>query len=67
MSEERLEWTFDRAVFQSDTRQARALEFIAYYLDRIEGHMAKIAATLSTDAAGDITVLSALKNIANED
>jgi hypothetical protein len=34
-------WTFDRNL-QIDMRSPRALEFIAHYLDRIEGHLAHI-------------------------
>jgi hypothetical protein len=42
---ERLSWTFDRNIPNPEMRKAHALEHIAYYLDRIEAHLEKIAAT----------------------
>ena len=39
---ERLQWIFDRAVAEPTVRQAHALEYIAYYLDRIKRHLERI-------------------------
>jgi hypothetical protein len=36
-------WTWDPNVKDVELRQARAAEYIAQYLDRIERHLAKIA------------------------
>jgi hypothetical protein len=39
----RLEWDFRPAQSMNpDNRQALALEYIAYYLDRIEGHLGRV-------------------------
>lgn len=42
-STERRSWTFDRSLANTEMREAHALEHIAYYLDRIEAHLEKIA------------------------
>jgi hypothetical protein len=63
---ERLQWTLDRAALEPAARQARALEYIAHYLDRIEQHLERITKTLTTlDPAGEITLLSGVKNAAD--
>jgi hypothetical protein len=48
-ADDKVAWTWDRHVGAED-RAYRALEHIAYYLDRIEGHLATIAAAKRTDA-----------------
>jgi hypothetical protein len=45
-------------------RKARALEYIAYYLDRIDLQLTKIAYTVTQDPAGQFTVLKCLQDIA---
>ena len=57
-------WDFKASQsMKPDFRQSLALEFIAYYLDRIDQNIAKIADTLTEDPATNITVLSALKDV----
>lgn len=52
-------WQFDNTL-TPELRSARALEYIAHYLDRIETHMATIAHTLTADPAdGELTVIYA--------
>jgi hypothetical protein len=48
----RLSFSFDQNV-QIDLRSPRALEFIAYYLDRIEGHLDRIAGALQSGAPSE--------------
>jgi hypothetical protein len=61
---ERLQWTFDRAVAEPAVRQARALEYIAYYLDRIERHLEGITKGLTDGSAGETTLLSGVTDAA---
>lgn len=61
---ERLQWTFDPAVIAPGARQARALEYIAHYMDRIERHLDQITKGLTADPPGEITLLSGVKNAA---
>lgn len=42
-------WKFDPNLTDPNLRSARALEHIAYYLDRIELHLGKIAGSLADD------------------
>jgi hypothetical protein len=63
----RLSWVFlkNPSIIDTNTRQANALEYIAYYLDRIDQNIARIADTLTEDpTAPNFTVLSALKDVA---
>ncbi len=39
----RQEWKFDPHLSDAELRKARALEYIAHYLDRIEQHLETIA------------------------
>jgi hypothetical protein len=39
----RTKWTFDGNLTDPSQRQARALEYIAMFLDKIEGHLDRIA------------------------
>lgn len=58
---DRLQWTFDNAVIEPSERQARALEYIAHYLDRIEQHFDRITNSLTMDPAGEVTLLGGVK------
>ena len=44
-AEQRQQWKFNPPDSMGEHRQAAALEYIAYYLDRIEQHLEKIAAS----------------------
>ena len=48
----------------SEERQARATEYIAMYLDRIESHLEAIAATLATGNDNASATAQALNSIA---
>lgn len=58
-AEERISWKFERSIPNAEMREAHALEFIAYYLDRIDQHLEKIAAA----GAGTQLNLSAVAHI----
>jgi hypothetical protein len=57
-------WNFDRNLVDPELRKIRALEHGAHYLDLIEGHLAKIAASLTENGPKDIALSIALANIA---
>jgi hypothetical protein len=62
--QQKLPWQFVPKM-EPELRNAHALEYIAHYLDRIEGHFAKIVETLTEDpAGGSLTVMRALQDIA---
>jgi hypothetical protein len=42
MPNARKQWDFDPKLKDPHERMARALEYIAHYLDRIDGHLGKI-------------------------
>jgi hypothetical protein len=60
---DRMAWRFDGNL-SHDLRSPRALEHIAYYLDRIDRHLERIADTFSRDEPNDVTALKALADIA---
>jgi hypothetical protein len=60
---EKQPWQFDNTL-TPELRSARALEYIAHYLERIETHMATIANTLTADPAEGVTIMRALQDIA---
>src|SRR5579863_4874676 len=60
---ERRAWSFGGAGLSPESRVANAAEYIAYYLDRIEQHLANVNQTLTADPADGFTVLSALKDV----
>jgi hypothetical protein len=47
-----------------DLRMARAQEYSAYYLDRIESHLERIATALAEAGPKDVALSMALANIA---
>lgn len=53
VQDERKSFNFNEAENAPDKRTATALEFIAYYLDRIEGHLGCIAARGETNPVGE--------------
>jgi hypothetical protein len=57
-STERQAWKFDSYLTNPEQRKARALEYIAYYLDRIEMHMAKIAGAAAEDSPAASSALA---------
>lgn len=61
---ERLQWTLDPGVQETSARQARALEYIAHYMDRIEQHLELITKSLTTAPGDGITLLSGVENAA---
>ena len=63
MAEQKLAWTFDRNIPNADLRQARALEYIAQYLDRIDDHLSKISASLTEAGPKDVALSISLANI----
>jgi hypothetical protein len=48
-----------------DQRVANALEFIAHYLDRIDGHLESLAAEMKAGRGDTTTLTSALQSIAH--
>lgn len=44
----KLSWSFDRNLTDAEQRKSRALEHIAYYLDRIDAHLEVIAQSAQT-------------------
>ena len=62
MAEQKLPWTFDRGGLNEELRKARSAEYIAHYLDRIEGQLARIADAAEAIAKKD-DVSSALKMV----
>jgi hypothetical protein len=56
---DRMAWRFDGNL-SHDLRSPRVLEHIAYYLDRIDRHLERIADTFSRDEPNDVTALKAL-------
>lgn len=58
-AERRLSWTFEDSITDPAERQARALEYIAMYLDRIETSLAQVAEQVSPkQSRGDGTPLT---------
>lgn len=53
MTNIRVPWAFDRNLTQTDLRMAKALEYQAYYLDRIDQSLDRIASALETGAANE--------------
>src|SRR5690348_322487 len=50
---EKLNWAFDRNLSDPKLRQARALEYIAHYLDRIDGHLELLAKSVSSGGVNE--------------
>lgn len=51
---ERLDWTFERNLGDVGLRAARALEYTAHYLDRIEGHLGRIATAMERGTGNEL-------------
>jgi hypothetical protein len=60
---ERMQWDFDRTVVEPTERQARALGYIAHYLDRIELNLERITISLTGDPAGEVTLLKGVMDV----
>jgi hypothetical protein len=56
-------WEFNSNL-AADLWTARAAEYTAHYLDLIEGHLSKIAASLTENGPKDVALSMALTNIA---
>lgn len=58
------DFDFDRGSLNEEKRKARALEYIAHYLDRIEGQLDRIAGTLEKGTTNSTEAAASLKRIA---
>jgi hypothetical protein len=47
-SQPKMAWQYDRNLTDAERRNTRALEYIAYILDRIEGHLDRLASAAET-------------------
>lgn len=62
----KIHWDFKASqTLDVENRKARALEYIAYTLDRIDLSLAKIAFSLTQDPAGSMSVLKNVQDIAD--
>lgn len=59
----KVQFEFDRRIENPEVRKARALEFIAHYLDRIDGHLERIATDLEKGPKND-SLMNALSGVA---
>ena len=55
---------FAPAALQPEFRDSHSLEYIAFYLGEIEGHLAKIASTLQASGANGALIALHLQGIA---
>ena len=62
MSDDRMQWTFERHISQ-ENRSPRALEYIAYYLDRIDQNLERIARGVEFGNGQTLNVAGHLQNI----
>ena len=62
----KVHWDFTPSqTLDVENRKARALEYIAYALDRIDLSLAKIAYSVTEDPAGSMSVLKSLQDVAD--